>query len=332
MGIAMATTTTLTSKQYIAWVQRSLNRLLGCALVTDGSDTSEYRDQVTEFKFAYVLGFSAEVGVPEQDALIKANYLTPEYVAWAQTALNKVGASMGAPITGNMDSATRASVRSFQAYEGLLDDGWIGARTETALISRSGIFPPGHIIAGVPKPPKPTVLPRGDPLPTEKRMDRVVNSIIYEIKFNPTIYPNIEQRERIFCLMTKLKMKQRGEWIGGRRVDDGYISKGIGDNPRQYALGTGPMSYTGGAMVEDMELSAAATLQRMIMRLPPTKRTEQEAIRKVVLDLDYDVAGALNSISNLYNVHGDANMGARLLNEWGMNKQSRPESILSCYK
>ena len=82
-------------------------------------------------------------------------------------------------------------------------------------------------------------------------MDRVVNSIIYEIKFNPTIYPNIEQRERIFCLMTKLKMKQRGEWIGGRRVDDGYISKGMGDNPRQYALGTGPMSYTGGAMVED---------------------------------------------------------------------------------
>ena len=53
--------------------------------------------------------------------------------------------------------------------------------------------------------------------------------------------------------MLKLKMKQRGGWIGGKRVDDGYISRGMGDIPRQYALGIGPMSYSGGAMVEDSE-------------------------------------------------------------------------------
>ena len=50
-------------------------------------------------------------------------------------------------------------------------------------------------------------------------------------------------------------------------------------------------------------MSAAATLRRKIMRLLPNKRTEQEAIRKIVIDLDYDIAGALGSINNLYNVH-----------------------------
>ena len=67
----------ITAKQYIAWVQRSLNRLLGSALVSDGTDTEAYRDQVKEFRFCYVLGSSGEVDRPTQDALIKANYLTP---------------------------------------------------------------------------------------------------------------------------------------------------------------------------------------------------------------------------------------------------------------
>ena len=31
----------ITAKQYIAWVQRSLNRLLGSALVSDGTDTAK---------------------------------------------------------------------------------------------------------------------------------------------------------------------------------------------------------------------------------------------------------------------------------------------------
>ncbi|WP_376988558.1 peptidoglycan-binding protein [Bosea sp. R86505] len=326
-------TASITPKQYIGWVQRSLNRLLGCSLISDGIDSEPYRDQVKEFKFGYALGPSAQVGVAEQNALIKANHLTPEYVAWAQAALNAVGASMGAPITGTMSTESKASVKSFQAYEGLVDDGWIGAQTEVRLMARSGLVPPGHVTAGTPpKKPKPPVKPpQIDPLPPEKRMERVVNAIIYEIQFKPQVYPNTQQRKRVACLMLKIKKKIRGEWIGGKRVDDSYISKGGTDYPRQYALGMGPLSYSGGAIVEDLELSAAETLQRNIMRLPPSKRTQQNAIRKVVLALDYDIEGALNSISNVYNVHGDSNMGAKLLHEWGMAKQKRPESILSCY-
>jgi hypothetical protein len=142
----------ITPKDYIAWVQRSLNRLLGSALITTGADTTDYREKVREFKVAYGLGSSADVGVPEQNALIKANHLTPVYVKWAQTSLDKLGAHTGGPATGTMDAGTKTAIRSFQSYEGLLDDGWIGAKTETALINASGTHPPGHLTA--PRPPK----------------------------------------------------------------------------------------------------------------------------------------------------------------------------------
>jgi hypothetical protein len=43
-----------------------------------------------------------------------------------------------------VDSVTTTAIKSFQAYEDLLYVGWIGAKTETVLIERSGIVPPGE--------------------------------------------------------------------------------------------------------------------------------------------------------------------------------------------
>jgi putative peptidoglycan binding protein/papain like cysteine protease AvrRpt2 len=150
----------ITPQEYIAWVQRSLNRLLGSTLATNGDDTAEYRAKVREFKSMFGLGSSAEVGAREQNALIKANHSRPEYVRWAQTALDRaVGGGSGSAPTGIMDSATKAALRSFQAYEGLNDDGWIGARTETVLIQRSTTFPPGHTARPPKEPPKPEEIP-----------------------------------------------------------------------------------------------------------------------------------------------------------------------------
>ena len=143
----------VTPQQYISWVQRSLNRLIGAALVTKGNDTPEYREKVRDFKSAFGLGSSSEVGPAEQNALIKANHATSDYVKWAQKALDKVGAGSGLVPSGVSDAATRASIRSFQSYEGLLDDGWIGAKTETALIAASRIDPPGEE-TGPPKKPE----------------------------------------------------------------------------------------------------------------------------------------------------------------------------------
>ncbi len=153
---------TITPQEYITWVQRSLNRLLGSTLASNGDDTPEYRAKVREFKSLYGLGGSAEVGVREQNALIKANHSTREYVRWAQTALDKaVGGGSGIAPTGITDVGTKTALHSFQAYEGLNDDGWIGARTETVLIRRSSILPPGHALRPPKEPSKPEEIPIG---------------------------------------------------------------------------------------------------------------------------------------------------------------------------
>jgi hypothetical protein len=153
----MATTATITPQEYIAWVQRSFNRIFGDTLVTSGADTPEYRQKVRDFKSAYGLGNSVEVGLREQNTLIKANHLHWDYVKWAQTALQKIGAGSSSTATGTMDSATKAAIRSFQTGEGLglVEDGWIGAKTETALIKKSGTNPPGHVTLPPKKPAKP---------------------------------------------------------------------------------------------------------------------------------------------------------------------------------
>ena len=47
---------TISGKDYIAWVQRALNRLVGSSLVTNGDDTPDYREAVRAFRSKYKLG------------------------------------------------------------------------------------------------------------------------------------------------------------------------------------------------------------------------------------------------------------------------------------
>ena len=139
-------TSTITPQQYIAWVQRSLNRMLSTAMVTNGADTPEYQEKVREFKDVFELGKSAVFGSREQNVLIKRNHGVHDYVTWARAALEKAGYGTGGSSSGSMDRGTKAAIMKFQEdYEKLVDDGWIGAKTETLLIEQSGIFPPGHV-------------------------------------------------------------------------------------------------------------------------------------------------------------------------------------------
>ena len=154
----MPTMTKATRQEYIAWVQRSLNRLpLGDdALVTNGEDTSEYRAKVRAYKaLDKKLGSSDDVDAKMQNALIKGSHKESEYVTWLQLALEEVGAHDGPMPSGKMDSATKTAIKSFQAFEDLGDDGWMGPDTETVLIKRCGMFPPGHCAAAAESPPKP---------------------------------------------------------------------------------------------------------------------------------------------------------------------------------
>ena len=311
--------------EYISWVQRSLNRILGVGLVTNGAITVDYRDAIEEFQFAYGLARTRDVASQDQNEIIKANHKTPEYVEWVQRALNKVGAGSGKPPNGIFSKDTKDGVLAFQSYMGLVDDGWVGAKTETELIRESGIRPPGEVKIG-PPPPKPTPKPAPvrpktvDPLPIEKRVDRVISTIYWETVHSPSTYPNTTQRKRLHCMLGK--MKRSG-------IDDDYIPHG---DARSYVVGTRypyPKYLPG-----DLAVSARDKLETNIKRLSVADRTDKESIRKEVLWLYYQVERSLTEINNLYNVHG-YEAQAKVIHKWAYDRQNgktKTTSILACFK
>jgi peptidoglycan hydrolase-like protein with peptidoglycan-binding domain len=323
----------ISAKDYIAWVQRSLNRLLGVALITDGLDSSFYRDAVEEFQWAYGLPVSRDIDVADQNALIKANHLTPEYVAWAQESLAKVGAGIGLVASGTMNKATTNAIKSFQAYHGLSDDGWIGAKTETALIRESGILPPGHITRGPvptsrPKRRPPTPRPV-DPLPLDKRVDRMLSVVLYEALHFPSTYPDKKQRRRVRCLAYKLK---RRSGIDMKFIPSAEATRFVNSTPL-------PRPY----MLDKISISARDVFHKRVGRMSPADRTDPEKIRKQFLWLDADIVNSLGEIQRLYTSHGHMAHPfkktppgpANMLHKWAYDRQNGKTaavSILACYK
>lgn len=315
----------LTEKQYISWVQRSLNRLLGTAMKIDGAPTPTYRANVQEFQFAYARPRTGQMDSGDQNAMIKANHLTPEYVVWLQESLNTSGAGMGLTPDGIFGRKTKTAVLSFQAYQGLVDDGWVGAKTETQLIKVVGIKPPGEISGVTPKPPAPKPKPKPkpvishDPLTPEQRYDRVIDALYYEALLTGT-YPNKEQRKRVICFLGKLKKKSG--------IDDDYIPA---DRVTRYVRSAG-YGYNDGVYPSEITSSAKEHIKSMIRWLPYEDRNDQEKLRTIVLTVYYAIESGLSRITSERNVWGDASNSITALTNWGMKQQSNKNSILSCFK
>src|SRR3954452_2250178 len=115
---------TLTAQDYIAWVQRSLNRLVGASLRDDGCTSPLYRILVAEFKFLHRLCLDSKVDEAMQDAIIRANHQDAEYMAWVGAALAGAPGKVAATAHGAAGSAGGA-FRSFQDSQGLKGDGWV---------------------------------------------------------------------------------------------------------------------------------------------------------------------------------------------------------------
>ena len=111
---------TLTPHDYIAWVQRSLNRLVGASLRDDGCTSPLYRILVAEFKFLHRLCLDSKVNEAMQDAIIRANHEDSDYMAWVDSALagtaGKVAATAHDP-TGSERMGT-PKVPGFAGPEG----------------------------------------------------------------------------------------------------------------------------------------------------------------------------------------------------------------------
>ena len=322
----------ITDLQYISWVQRSLNRLLGSVLLTDGRITLQYRDLIEEFQFAYGLARTRGIHAVDQDKLIRANHVTVEYIEWLQTSLKKVGVAAGLSASGNMDTLTEKAILAFQSYMGreLRDDGWVGPRTETVLIRECGDPPPGTIVRGIPpikpKKPKPKRVRPSDPLTIRERTDRVIGALLAELTFNPSTYPDAIERKRLKCLLHKLKKRVPS--------DDLYIPA-----DRAYAFVKGgrasDWSFSNGKTTDHITKNAREELEKAVRRLPVSDRTDHEKIRPLALELLRNINTGLVQIESLFSAHGDSSLAARELGRWVHKRQEKPKStysIIACFK
>ncbi|MFN7936809.1 MAG: peptidoglycan-binding protein [Bryobacteraceae bacterium] len=170
----------ISNSQYIRWVKGSLNRLLGSTLLDDGTPSEEYRYWVKEFQINQKLNANGEVNESTQNALMKRNRFDGDYVAWIQRSLSRSGEGI-VPVTGVWNSETEEVMKDFQTNEGLKADGWVGAKSETALYMRSRIRVPGRLKAA--RPYKPVLPPPSiwsDSLSAELRMNVWLNGMIIE--------------------------------------------------------------------------------------------------------------------------------------------------------
>jgi V8-like Glu-specific endopeptidase len=142
---------TISATDYIKWVQRSLNLQYNLKIPTDGKISSGYRAAVRRFNLDHTGRDYGDVDEQTQNALIYANEANSAYVRWVILALNAVGLGPP-PYTDTYTTAVVDAIEAFQGRIGLKRDGYVGSKTELALIEASGTQPPGE-------QPEPTVLP-----------------------------------------------------------------------------------------------------------------------------------------------------------------------------
>lgn len=168
---------------YVKWVQRSLNRLIGSAMVVNGDpNAGKYRDELAKYKTSRDVkepGLKLDqIGKKCQDVFIRDNMSFADggaYIGW----LKKVVPSV--PPEANFMPHFAKAVRDFQISENakpgtkLEVDGVVGPKTEYRLIQISKIEPPGSVANDTPPPPIDPFLQSLNSLPKEKRYGFMMN-------------------------------------------------------------------------------------------------------------------------------------------------------------
>jgi hypothetical protein len=197
------------SVDYIKWVQRSLNRILGSGIVVDGKLSEKYRNAVRQFQQQSGLTVNGQVDSKTQNKLILANEANADYVRWAQRALNTDGAGLDPDgKIGSSSSSTKKAIRAYQKKRtpGLCVDGFLGAKTELFLMGESGIRPPGDIQPV--QPPKPTVK-----APTEQEQRKKLAKRLLSIEIEG------HRDRRLNCILAKIT----GAIVDGDKLDDRFL-------------------------------------------------------------------------------------------------------------
>ena len=312
--------TGISARDYIRWVQRSLNRLLGAGIIVDGVTTAGYYEWVNEFKWSRGLPSNSSVDEATQNKLIKANHTDPIYVIWVQQALIRAAAGPDLKVNGTFGPSTKTSLQSFQSYNGLLDDGWMGARTETKLIEVSGLYPPGEKRGDTPKPvpvpPKPPAPDWIDPKSAEQRFEFWCGA--YRSKLDKMDNIDQKQKKTLMCILEKLRLN-RG-WFDYMEARDARM-------------------YVNSDKYNDKYPSELAVDARMVLKLMTNRVRAKAKSQKEGFQLWQtgfmrwyydDLEKGLSEISNLYSIHGYEKK-AKMMMQWRDRMEKDSRSIIWCY-
>ncbi|MGD9564015.1 MAG: peptidoglycan-binding protein [Pyrinomonadaceae bacterium] len=206
--------------EYIAWVKRSLNRLVFAGLKTDGSVNGYYRAWVKEFQ--YRTGCPTGDGRVDrmtQDYIIAINNVDTNkssrlYIRWVQEALQLSGFGNGFAADGVMTAATKTAIRTFQTtLKHKHVDGVVGPKTERDLIKRApGLTVPGFYPGG-PKPPIDPVKEREDDWlknnldsrSIDQMLESLIELYINEIETEPFTIIDATERQVTLKMLRKFR-------------------------------------------------------------------------------------------------------------------------------
>ena len=307
----------ISGNQYVRWVKGSLNRLLGCTLLDDGSKNADYRIWVKEFQVNQMLTANGEVNSPTQDALMTRNRFHGDYVAWVQRALNRSGEGDGKlPVSGVWNTETSDVVHDFQINEGLKVDGFVGAKTETALYMRSGCPVPGRL-----KTLKPYVPVRPDPyvwrdsLSPELRMNVWLNTMMIERSKTGAVDP------QIMCLFAKL---------GKGSAEPHAFAYFTLTTIRQYMRDGWPAPRKIEKIANDARAELVEKTRQMQMRATYAKAWE--GFQYFAIQLNLQIIDGLNALTTISNDDYDRhNLNVIDLLKWTKARRTQNWTIQSCY-
>ncbi|NWF84526.1 MAG: hypothetical protein HXY18_11925 [Bryobacteraceae bacterium] len=318
----------ISSTDYIRWVKGSLNRLLAARLPDNATINPDYRAWVAQLQINQLLPPTAKVDEATQNAIIKLNRLDPAYVRWVQIALSLSGEGIGPfgkgiRTDGFWDAGTEDAVKTFQInHEGtLVSDGWVGAKTETMLMARTGTAPPGRIRPRKPPPPG-----AWDDIATiEDRAGLMAKK--YKALLAPAVIAG--RGHQLFCFVGKLAApSDDAHFRFLSAVDVNHCAKGRfgevrGETLRQY--------------VERFARSNARREILAALRKVPKGATEAvwfEAYQKAVAKSFARVRDGLEAIQRTYawSIREAHDLRAGAMHNWALACQRTPSHIYSCFK
>lgn len=310
--------------RYVQWVQRTLNRELDSELVTNGMVSPEYREAVETFQLVHDLAVTGKVDKTDQNRMIRINHKTNPYVNWVQEALRAAHVDPALPISGTIDKKTSDCIKAFQAYHDLVDDGWVGPQTESALIDNTGIVPGGHITGSRPAPRKPkhfgNARPKPFVLPVDNAVTRIISSNYTDALYNRSKF-GAQDRQRRLCVLGKLKRRHgiNDRFPSGSRLSYAYH---------------GSSRYQSG---ESIFMSAREFLTQAVSRWSAEDRLNAAAGRALITDLMKLIETGLRDVGMYDTQMRESTFSTfrPLLNEVTAkveSLQAMPNSILACYR